>query len=261
MRNHDTYEHKIQDPVIPERFSRTALLLGDNAIKKLADSHVTVVGLGAVGTNAAEAIVRSGVGKIRLVDFDIIRESNVNRQLLALNSTIGKPKVEAARSRLKDINPDLEIECFETFFHEDTFRDVFNNNTHIVVDAIDSLTPKLKLLELLHERGIPVVSSMGAAWKTDPLAVRVGDLSDTRVCPLAARIRKHLRKRGINGGIRCVYSLQQPVKPKTKEENPAPEEEYYKRGRDRQPAGSISYMTGIFGYMTAWAALDFLQRK
>ncbi len=242
--------------MIPEQFKRTALLLGDSQFEKLQHSHVTVIGLGAVGYHAAEAMVRYGIGKIRLVDFDTIRESNFNRQLLALQSTLGQSKVKVAQSRLLDINPQLETEIFETFFHQDSYHEIFKNPTHIVVDAIDSFAPKVKLLEMLTQHHIPVISSMGAALKTDPSAIRSGDISETHTCPLASRIRKQLRKSNIHTGIRCVYSIEPPIPTPI----PPEEKEYYERGRKRAPVGSISFITGIFGYTIAAEVFKHLTR-
>jgi len=242
--------------MIPERFKRTSLLLGEEAYEKLHNSHVTIIGLGAVGFHSAEALVRSGLGSIRLADFDIIRESNLNRQLLALHSTLGKSKVQTARERLLEINPNLKVEAFESFFHEESYPKIFAQPTDIVLDAIDSFSPKLALLQSLYHQGIPVISSMGAARRTDPFAIRVGDISKTLVCPLAARIRRTLRRKGIARGIRCVYSLETPPPQDFSLEEG--EEEYYKRGRPRRPQGSIAHITGIFGYIAAGEILNHL---
>jgi tRNA A37 threonylcarbamoyladenosine dehydratase len=243
--------------MIPERFKRTALLIGDHAYKRLASSHVTVVGLGAVGYHAAEAMVRYGIGGIRLVDFDVIRESNINRQLLALDSTTGMAKAAAARQRLLDINPNLKVETHESFLHHDTFHQLFRRPTDLVVDAIDSFSPKLTLVSLLMRQQIPLVSSMGAALRTDPLAVTVDDIWETKVCPLAGRMRKFLRRQGVQGHFPCVYSTETPahalVPPEQEEDEP-----FYDRGRQRNTIGSISYITGIFGYIAASEALKSL---
>ncbi len=242
--------------MIPERFKRTALLLGDNAYRRLESSHVTIVGLGAVGYHAAEAMVRYGVGGIRLVDFDILRESNINRQLLALNSTTGMPKVAVARDRLLDINPGLRVETYESFFHHDTFEQLFQTPTDLVVDAIDSFSPKLALVTMLLQRQIPLVSSMGAALRTDPLAITVDDIWETKVCPLAGRLRKFLRRQQVEGGFPCVYSTETPAGTMIPPEDEI--EPCYDRGRQRNTIGSISYITGIFGYLAAAEALKSL---
>jgi tRNA threonylcarbamoyladenosine dehydratase len=244
--------------MIPETFKRTALLVGEPLFTKLQHSHVTVIGLGAVGYHAAEAMVRFGIGTIRLVDFDLIHPGNLNRQLLALHSTLGHSKIKTAQSRLLDINPQLNIELFETFFHEESYPDIFKNPTDIVVDAIDSFTPKVTLLEKLTRHHIPVISSMGAALKTDPAAIRTGDISETHTCPLASRIRKKLRQSGIQSGIRCVYSIEPPFPHATP--SPIPEKEFYERGRKRNPVGSISFVTGIFGYTIASEVFKHLTR-
>jgi len=244
---------------IPKPFERTAMLLGPEFLHYLTTRHITIIGLGAVGFHAAESIVRFGVGNIRIVDFDTIHPSNLNRQLLALHSTIGQPKTEIAKKRLLDINPSLHIETFETFFHEDTFNLIFEKPTDIVIDAIDSFTPKINLLQLLVKNNIPVISSMGAARRTDPTCIKTGDIFESSVCPLAFRIRQVLRKAGISKGITCVYSTETPHKNKwTPSEH---EEETYKRGRVRQSVGSISYITGIFGYMIAWEVLKYFEKN
>lgn len=240
---------------LDDRFQRTSMLIGEKKFRELQDLHVTIIGLGAVGSHAAEAITRMGVMNLRIVDFDIIRESNINRQLLALNSTLGLSKVQAARLRLMDINPCLNLEVFESFFHEEEFEKIFTIPTHIVIDAIDSFTPKVRLLTLLMEKDIPVISSMGAAGRTDPAQIKTGDLFESTGCALASRIRKELRKNGINSGIRCVYSMETRRKPQDTIETG--EEEYYSRGRTRKSLGSISFITGIFGYMMASEVFQF----
>lgn len=233
-----------------EAFKRTILLIGEENFTRLQEAHVTVIGLGAVGYHAAEAMVRFGLGHLRLVDFDTIRETKLNRQLLALHSTLGTSKVNTAATRLLDINPHLQVERFECFCHEENFHTIFAQKTSLVVDAIDSFTPKVKLLELLTKEQIPVISSMGAALKTDAWAIRCGDISETHTCPLAARIRKKLRQCGITKGIRCVYSIEPRPAPAAQPVI-ATEKEFYERGRKRNPVGSISFITGIFGYTIA----------
>lgn len=239
-------------------FRRTRLLLGDESCEILERSHVTVIGLGAVGGWVAEHIVRCGVGALRLVDFDMIRESNFNRQILALHSTLGRPKTHAARNRFLDINPRLGLEVFDLFCHEETFDIIFAQSTDLVIDAIDSFTPKVRLLEMAVKRGIPIISSMGAALRRDPLAIRVADISETRICPLAFRIRKELRKRGIVSGVRCVFSEERPAAVAELEQPFFPEPEHILRGRKRAVIGSISYMTGIFGCVIAAEAINHL---
>lgn len=236
---------------------RTAMLLGPDAAARLARAHVCVVGLGAVGSYATEALARAGVGRLRLVDHDVVQGTNLNRQLLALHSTLGRKKVEVARERVLDIHPGCGVEPMDLFVHAETLDRVLEGPPDVLVDAIDGYTPKMLLLEGAVGAGIPVVSAMGAARKTDPMALRVGDLSETRICPLARMIRKNLRKRGIASGIRCVFSVQEPEDILDPGE-PLPDEPSFRRGRERRPIGSLSTLTGIFGLTAANEALGIL---
>jgi len=231
------------------------MLLGPEAMARLKAAQVVVIGLGAVGSYAAEALTRAGVGHLRLVDFDEIRPTNLNRQLLALHSTLGQPKVEVARARALDINPRCVVEALRLFGDEQT-RPQMLAGADALVDAIDSVGPKFGLLSDAVQAGIPIiVSSMGAAERTDPLAIRVADLFKTERCPLARLIRKRLRALGIKSGIRCVYSTELPRRtPRNLQqaalENPA-ERDVLARGRQRKPLGSLPTLTGIFGLVAA----------
>lgn len=239
-----------------EKFKRTELLLGSKALDRLEQSTVTVIGLGAVGSHAIEALARSGIGRLKIVDFDAIGISNFNRQLLALESNIGRLKTEAAFERLKQINPDMEVECFNTLCHKDTFNSVFHlNSDEVVVDAIDSLNPKVNILYELVKREIPVVSSMGAARRKDPSAIKTGDISETIGCPLAKSVRKRLRRMGVQNGIRCVYSTEIADKQSVSDNL---EHNYFDSGRLRNPMGSLSMISGIFGYIAALEAIKMI---
>ncbi len=241
-----------------ERFQRTERLLGPEALAKLGAAHVAVIGLGAVGSFAVEALARTGVGHLRLVDYDIVHVSNINRQLYALESTIGKPKTELARARVQDINPACQVECLSCFVQRDTMDQVLTQPLDLVVDAIDSLSPKVALLETVQARGLPVISSMGAARHTDPQAVRTGPLSKASGCHLARMVRKWLRRRGAPVEFTCVYSVE-PVRPRPKD---IPSEDvpvdYLDRGRRREPLGSMPTLTGIFGLNLGHAAIRHL---
>ena len=237
--------------------TRTALLLGPEAIHRLANARVCVVGLGAVGSYAVEALARAGVGHLRVVDHDVVHESNLNRQLLALRSTLGRRKVDVARDRILDIQPGCDVQTVPVFVHQESLDPVMAGPPDVLIDAIDAWTPKMVLLEAAVTRGIPVVSSMGAARKTDPMAIRVGDLSETRICPLAKMIRRNLRKRGIEQGVRCVFSVEPPEETQDPGE-PLPEEPSFRRGRERRPMGSLSTLTGMFGLVAANEALGVL---
>ncbi len=238
-----------------EKFKRTELLLGSNAMDRLEESIVTVIGLGAVGSHAIEALARSGIGKLQIIDFDAIGISNFNRQLLALESNIGRPKVDVAFERLKQINPDMQIECFNTLCHKENFDHVFSSGTDVVVDAIDSLNPKVNILYELVKREIPVVSSMGAARRKDITAIKTGDISETEGCPLAKSVRKRLRRMGIDRGIHCVYSTE--IAKKDSVSNIL-EDNYFDSGRLRNPMGSLSMISGIFGYIAALEAIKII---
>jgi tRNA A37 threonylcarbamoyladenosine dehydratase len=227
------------------------MLLGSESFQRLTESHVAVVGLGAVGGYALEAMVRSGVGRLTVVDFDTVQPTNINRQIFALESTIGTTKVIAAAERISDINPACQVEPLELFVDEDSVEQVFSRQPDIVVDAIDSLNPKVQLLRSCYQRGFPVFSSMGAALRTDPLAVRVGDLSESNHCPLAKRIRKRLRKDQIVSGITCVYSTERVDFDYTRKVDPVQIESGSDRGRSRNTLGSLPTITAIFGLVLA----------
>lgn len=199
-----------------DRLTRTRMLLGDKGLSRLQNAAVMVVGLGAVGGYALEALARSGIGRLVLVDFDVFDESNINRQILALTSTVGQKKTEVARRRVLDINPDCIVETRDMFVNADTLPQLLDIPVDFVVDAIDALNPKCCLMEALYERGIPFISSMGAALKTDPSFIKCGTLSASKNCGLAKFIRKRLRKRGLEiSRINCVYSDEQVCLPET----------------------------------------------
>lgn len=239
-----------------ERFARTERLIGTEALERLHGAFVTVVGLGAVGSYAIEGLARAGVGRLRLVDFDVVRPTNINRQLYALESTLGQSKALLAKQRVTDINPRCAVEALQLFAHTDTLSEILSGPPQLVIDAIDSLTPKVELITAASRSGIPLLSSMGAALRTDPAQVRTGPLAEVTTCPLARRIRPYLRARKVPMDFTVVYSLE-PVDnsvltaPNTK----PPEHEYLERGRKRQMLGSLPTITGIFGLTLANTAL------
>ena len=237
-------------------FSRSELLLGEAAMDRLRAARVTVFGLGGVGSFAVEALARAGVGHLRLVDHDVVGPSNLNRQLFALRSTLGQPKAEVAAARVRDINPDCDVEPRVIFIHTDTLPALLAPRPDVAIDAIDSMTCKVALLRTAYEQGIPILSAMGAGGRTDSSQLLVGDLSDTRLCPLAAKVRKELRKAGISQGIRCVYSLE-PADNK-RPANPVDIEPHRGPGRARRPVGTISYMPAIVGLKVAEEVLRLL---
>lgn len=244
--------------MIEEQFSRTLRLLGPEKFQRIQSSWVTVAGLGAVGSYAVEALARAGVGRLRLVDFDVIRPSNINRQLYALHSTVGQPKIEMARQRVRDINPACEVECLHAFIHVDTMDQVLAGPPNLVIDAIDALNPKIELLSASITRGLPIVSSMGAAGRTDPTAIRVGPLSASLNCHLARMVRKRLRHRKLSLNLTAVYSIELAPDNFEGDLDCAVTEETFVRGRLREPLGSLPTLTGIFGLALANAGLQIL---
>lgn len=195
-----------------KQFERTEKLIGAEAQRKLARSNVAVFGLGGVGSYVVEALARAGVGKLTLVDFDVVDETNINRQLFALHSTIGLPKTAVAKSRIADINPDAEVVIFNRRFDAQTMGEFDFDCFDYVVDAIDMVTSKLLLAEICTKKSVPVISSMGTGNKLDPTAFKVADIFRTNVCPLAKVMRRELKKRGINS-LKVVYSEESPSKP------------------------------------------------
>jgi len=242
-----------------DRFSRIEKLLGHEALLRLQSRYVVVVGLGAVGGHVVEGLARSGVGRLRLVDFDVLSPTNINRQILALESTLGRKKCEVAEERVRLINPQCFVEGRQAFVDEDNVHSILTPRPDLVIDAIDSLSPKIQLLREAHYLGIPILSSMGAALRTDPTKVAYADLSKTYNCPLAKRVRKRLRKFGIEQGIGCVFSSE-PVDftYEGPQEEEIPTQEW--RGCPRNVLGSMPTITGIFGLMLANKAILQLAR-
>jgi len=212
-----------------DRLHRIRLLLGDIAVKKLQTKTVMVVGCGAVGSFAIEALSRSGVGNIILVDFDVVEQSNINRQIFALHSTIGRPKVDVAAARIADISPDINVQTFNMFWDGASNPDVAPD---FVIDAIDSVQSKIALYRWCVAHNIPFIASMGAAQKTDITQIKIDKLSKTTVCPLASRIRKLVRNENLPD-FPVVYSTQSPIK------------------NDTGTLGSIITVTGDFGLRLA----------
>ena len=238
------------------RFQRTEALLGAKAMDNLHNSAVMIVGLGAVGGYALEALARSGIGKLILVDFDVVEETNINRQILALSSTIGKTKTEIAKERVLQINPLCQVEILNMFVNADTLENLLSHKADMVVDAIDALNPKCCLMEELHKRGIPFISSMGAALKTNPACIKFAKLSNTKNCSLARFIRKRLKKRGVDiTQIDCVFSDEQTELLENAvfmdEESMNTEISAGRQGRIRNTLGSLPTITAIFGLTIA----------
>lgn len=198
--------------MVNEQFSRTALLLGEDGVNRLSAARVAVFGIGGVGGHAAEALVRSGIGSIDLIDNDTVSISNLNRQLIALHSTIGKYKVDVARERFLDINPALKIRTYRTFYTPETASEFDFSEYDYVIDAIDTVTGKIGLVMQAQAAGTPIICSMGAGNKLDPSAFEVADIYKTSVCPLAKVMRYELKKRGVKH-LKVVYSREIPRSP------------------------------------------------
>lgn len=241
-----------------QQFSRIRLLLGEQKFQRLQQASVTVVGLGAVGGYAVEGLARSGISRLRLVDFDTIQPSNINRQIIALHSTIGQPKVMAARDRVLAINPECHIEPMALFADDITAEAILTPKPDLMIDAIDSLNPKVQLLVAAYRKQIPIISSMGAALRSDPAQIKTADLLATKNCPLARRLRKKLRKMGVEKGITCVYSTEKVVFSYDKLQENENDTPHTNRGRDRNTLGSLPTLTGIFGLTIANIAIQRL---
>ena len=234
-----------------QMFSRTVALVGQDALKKLNSSSVAVFGVGGVGGYVLEGLVRAGVGKICIVDGDKVSLSNINRQIIATHSTVGKSKVEVARERALDINPQLEIAAREIYFTPQTESEFDFSTFDYVVDAIDMVTGKIALAEKCKKAGVPLISSMGTGNKLNATAFEVADIYSTRVCPLARVMRTELKKRGIEK-LKVVYSKEQPITPA-----PTNDEE---NNNKRAPA-SISYVPSVAGLIIAGEVIKDLIAK
>lgn len=230
--------------------SRTELLLGKERLERLRESRVLIVGVGGVGGYAAEMLCRASIGRITIVDADVVSETNINRQLLALHSNIGRSKVEVLSERLRDINPEVELTLIEQFVQSEDIEKILNEQKYdYIVDAIDTLTPKIELIRQSLERDIPLVSSMGAGSKLDPTRIRVVDISKTHHCPLAHMLRKRLHKIGIRKGFKAVFSDEPPIEGSMilcNEQN------------KKSNVGTISYLPPAFGIAAASAVIRHL---
>lgn len=230
--------------------TRTRLLVGDAGVAVLAKTHVLLAGVGGVGGQIAETLARAGIGKITLIDMDVVSVSNRNRQLVALTSTVGLSKVSVMRDRIAQINPVCDVVCIEQIICEDAAERLAHIQPDIVIDAIDSVSCKVALLIAAVKAGLPVFSSMGAGRRLDVRAVSVMDVMDTQGCGLARQVRGKLRKAGINRGIVCVASRELP--------RAVGEAEAVMTGGSRVVNGTISYMPALFGLMLAGEVLRAL---
>ncbi len=236
-----------------EQFLRTAMLLGEDAVKRLQNARVAVFGIGGVGGYTVEALARSGIGQLDLIDSDTVSVSNINRQILATHSTVGMPKVEAGKKRVLDINPDCVVRTWEIFYTPETADRFDFTEYDYIVDAIDTVTGKLMLIQQAHACGTPIISCMGTGNKLDAAAFEVSDISKTTMCPLARIVRKELGKRGIRH-LKVVYSKEEAL-------SPTGWEEEAKALGKRQIPGSVSFVPGAAGLILAGEVIKDLAEK
>ncbi|WP_195937748.1 tRNA threonylcarbamoyladenosine dehydratase [Romboutsia sp. 1001713B170131_170501_G6] len=229
--------------------TRTGLIIGQEGIEKLKNSNVIVFGVGGVGSFAAEAIARAGVGNLTIVDFDDVDVTNINRQLPALHSTVGRDKVDVMKERILDINPDINIKAIKSLYNEETSEELLNEKYDYVVDAIDMVSSKIHLIETCKKKGLEIISSMGMGNKLDPTKIVVTDVHKTTMCPLAKVMRKELRDRKIKK-LKVVFSTEKPRELKEKIMN----------GKKVTP-GSISFVPSVGGLVIASVVINDLINK
>ena len=239
-----------------EQFQRIARFIGEENVEILSRKKASVAGVGAVGGYAIEMLIRSGLGSITLLDFDTVSVSNINRQIIALHSTVGRLKTEVMKERILDINPECNVTIISEHLTKENM-DAFFSGSDIILDCIDSVDAKTELLASAYERNLPILSSMGAALRKDTSLIRSADIMDTWGCPLAKRIRSGLRKRGIGRGIECVFSPEK-VNFSYIQPDDDPDAEDGENGRKRLVLGSLPYVTAVFGDKMAELALKKL---
>ena len=229
---------------------RTELLVTKEGMQRLKESNILIVGLGGVGSFASEFIARAGIGKMTIIDGDVFDITNKNRQLTALDSTIGKPKAEVMAERIKDINPEIELTVYNEFLSPERAFELVNDEFDYIIDCIDSISPKLNLITSAVRKKIKLISNMGAGGILDASKVKVSDIKKTRDCPLAKNIRKRLRRDGISSGFKAVYSTEiQDKNSVAHTDGSNYKKSYY---------GTISYMPAIFGLMSASTVINYL---
>lgn len=231
-----------------EQFSRTELLIGENGVKNLRNSRVAVFGIGGVGGYVVEALVRSGLGEIDIIDNDKVCLSNLNRQIIATHKTIGQYKVDVMKERILEINPNVKVNTYKTFFTSETKKEFDFAKYDYIIDAIDTVTGKISLVEQAKKYNIPIICSMGTGNKLNPAMFEVADISKTSVCPLARVMRTELKKRGISG-VKVVYSKEIPALPVITPE---------KDERGKIPPASISFVPPVAGLVMAGEVIKYL---
>jgi tRNA A37 threonylcarbamoyladenosine dehydratase len=240
-----------------DQFARTRQLLGEPAMEKIKNATVAVFGLGAVGSFVIEALARTGVGNLRLVDFDKVDASNINRQIFALHSTIGRKKAVLAYERVKDINPRCNVEVYSSFINARSLEELLSKDIDVVVDAIDGLNSKVNLIVTARQLDLAVVSSMGAGGRTDISMIKTGDISETSVCPLARVVRQRLHRRGLYEGVKAVYSIEKPLNKQAFRPEDT-QEALPDHGRSRLPIGTVAWIPGVFGLIIASEVINIL---
>jgi len=234
-----------------DRFSRTQLLLGEEALKKLSAARVAVFGVGGVGGYTVEALARSGVGEIDIIDDDTINITNINRQIIALESTISKYKVEVAKERILSINPECRINAHRKFYLPENSDEFDFTQYDYVVDAIDTVTGKIGIIMQAKAAGVPVISSMGAGNKLDPTAFEVADIYQTSVCPLAKVMRREMKKRGVRK-LKVVYSREEPIRQLGEDNGEAQESSDTRKGKPKRYfPGSVAFVPSVVGLIIA----------
>ncbi len=233
-----------------DRFSRTEMLIGTDGLEKLRNAKVAVFGIGGVGSYVCEGLARGGVGDFILVDFDKVDESNINRQIIAMENTIGKYKVDLMKERILQINPDAKVEAYREFY-SDSKSDIITEDLSYVVDCVDTVMAKIAIICRCNELDVPIISAMGAGNKLDPTMFEVADIFDTSVCPLARIIRKDLKKRNIEK-LKVVYSKEQPINTNDCEIN---------QNRKDKVKGSVSFVPSVAGLILAGEVIKDIAGK
>lgn len=232
---------------MPNQFTRTEMLLGREAVHKLKQCRIAVFGIGGVGGYTVEALARSGVGTLDLIDNDTVSLTNINRQIIALHSTVGMNKTEAAKKRLLDINPNIKINTYNTFFTPENSGEFNFSQYDYIVDAIDTVSGKIELAVQADKANVPIISSMGAGNKLDPTRFEVSDIYKTSVCPLARVMRRELKKRNIRK-LKVVYSKEEALSPKCESDEDS--------GMKRQTPASIAYVPSVVGLIIAGEVIN-----
>lgn len=243
------------------QFSRTELAIGPEGIELMKNSTVAVLGIGGVGSIAAEALARTGVGRIIMIDKDVVDITNVNRQIHALTTTVGQPKAELMRDRIKLINPECDAVALRMFYTEETYPQLFEYPLDYVLDASDTISYKIHLIKQCRARKIPLVSSMGAANKMDPTRFQVADISRTSVDPMARVIRQKLRSEGIKKGVKVVFSTEEPLKPRADVTDKIVPENAPEIRKAKQPPASNAFVPPVVGLIMVSVVVKDLLKK